>query len=56
MERFGTEPKDINVLALAKGTERLRFTPSPLHTDAMMANLIAAMQDVWDLLQLKRAA
>jgi 5-aminolevulinate synthase len=46
----------INYPTVARGTERLRFTPTPLHDDVEVDRLIAAMQDVWLRLRLRLAA
>jgi 5-aminolevulinate synthase len=36
-----------------RGTERLRFTPGPTHSEAMMGELTAALVEIWDRLELQ---
>ena len=56
LERYQIYVQPINYPTVARGTERLRLTPTPLHSDADIAALVSALQAVWKELSIGVAA
>ncbi|MEQ8658343.1 MAG: 5-aminolevulinate synthase [Hyphomicrobiales bacterium] len=55
LDQYGIYIQPINYPTVPKGTERLRITPGPLHSDDDIGHLVSALNDLWSQCALSRA-